>query len=133
MNRDFAIKNTGNYDEWLIEQLKDPEEALSYLEAALEEYREDNDFTALRYAALNFFRAQYSLLKPKNLTGIDISIIEQSRNFTPYPKLINLSQDLSYSDALIGNLGLSKNEEPTVKYLDRIPSKALVDVGITYE
>ena len=28
-------RNTGDYDEWLIEQLKDPEEALVYLEAAL--------------------------------------------------------------------------------------------------
>jgi len=41
MNKDFILKNTRSYDEWLIEHLKDPEEAQTYLGASLEEYEKD--------------------------------------------------------------------------------------------
>ena len=77
MNKDFVIKNTRNYDEWLIEQLKDPEEALAYLEAALEEYIADNDVNALGCAVLNFFHAQYLTLQLTSLTGIYINNFER--------------------------------------------------------
>ena len=46
MDRDFVLANTSSYDEWLIEHLTDPQEALSYLEAALEAYEEDGDTIA---------------------------------------------------------------------------------------
>ena len=132
MNREFVFENTGNYDEWLIEQLRDPEVALSYLETALEEFEADNDFTALRIATLNFFRAQYSRMKSVNSTGIEENILEQSPEFTSSQYLFDLSQDPSFSDPPLGNRGISKSKEPDVQNLDRFPSEALVDIGVSY-
>lgn len=52
MDRETILKKTGSYDEYLIESLRDPEEAAAYLQVALEEYQEDGDLefflTALR-------------------------------------------------------------------------------------
>lgn len=50
MNKNFILQNTRSYDEWLIEQLKDPKESLSYLEAAFDAYQKDGDTTALQIA-----------------------------------------------------------------------------------
>ncbi len=58
MNRDFILKNTRSYDEWLIERLKDPEEARGYLEASLEEYEKDGDTMALLLAMRDVAQAQ---------------------------------------------------------------------------
>jgi DNA-binding phage protein len=58
MNKDFILKNTRSYDEWLIEHLKDPEEAQTYLEASLEEYEKDGDTTALLLALRSVAQAQ---------------------------------------------------------------------------
>ena len=133
MNREFAIGNTANYDEWLIEQLRDPDEALSYLEAAIEEYSVDNDFIALRYATLNFFRAQYSLLRPKSPIGIDLETLEHGRDFTPDPIVINWTNNIDSSVVLPENRGLGKNKEHAVHHREQSPSKALVGVSVTYE
>lgn len=55
MDREFIIKNTGNYRDEMIEDLKDPKEARAYLEAVLEEYKKDGDkrplFRALQYVS----------------------------------------------------------------------------------
>lgn len=133
MNREFAIGNTANYDAWLIEQLRDPEEALSYLEAAIEENSVDNDVIALRYATLNFFRAQYSLLTPKSPIGVDLESLEHDRDFTPDPLVINWTNNISSSVVLPENRGLGKNPEPAVHHREQSPSKALVGVSVTYE
>ena len=90
MNRAFVMENTGDYDEWLIEQLKNPEEALVYLEAALEAYEEDSDDSALMQAVLSVARAQNCLLKLAAQTGIDIDNLERSPYVMPSPKLNNL-------------------------------------------
>jgi len=90
MNEAFVMENTGDYDEWLIEQLKDPEEALVYLEAALEAYEEDSDDTALMHAVLSVARAQNCLRKLAAQTGIDIDSLERSLHVIPSPKLDNL-------------------------------------------
>ena len=133
MNKDFVIKNTGNYDEWLIEQLKDPEEALVYLEVALEAFRADNDVIALKCAALNVIHAQYYSLKLTNLTGIDLGIFEQSQNITSNPKSSNSPPNLSSLDLVICSWGLGKRDKAAVQYVDHIPSGGLVDIGVTYE
>ena len=133
MNREFAIGNTANYDEWLIEQLRDPEEALSYLEAAIEEYSVDNDFIALRYATLNCFRAQYSLLRPKSPIGVDLESLEHDRDFTPDPLVIDWTSNITSSNVLPESGGLGKNLEPAVHHREQSPSKDLVGVSVTYE
>ncbi|MDE0633277.1 MAG: hypothetical protein OXH73_17360 [Caldilineaceae bacterium] len=90
MNEAFVMENTGDYDEWLIEQLKDPEEALVYLEAALAAYEEDSDDTALMHAVLSVARAQNCLRKLAAQTGIDIDSLERFPHVMPSPKLDNL-------------------------------------------
>ena len=58
MDKAFILKNTRSHDEWLIEYLKDPEEAQNYLEASLEEYEKDGDTTALLLALRSVAQAQ---------------------------------------------------------------------------
>ncbi len=47
------MARTRDYQEALLEALKDPEEAKVYLEVALEEYEEDNDKEAFLLAQRN--------------------------------------------------------------------------------
>ena len=63
MNKDFILQNTGSYDEWLIEQLKDPKESLAYLEAAFDAYEKDGDATALQIALQSVAEAQSGIGK----------------------------------------------------------------------
>lgn len=70
MNKDFILKNTRNYDEWLVEHLKDPEEAQAYLEAVLEEYEKDGDTIALLLALRSVAQAQGGIGKLAERTGI---------------------------------------------------------------
>lgn len=53
MNREFILENTGSYDEWLISRLRNPKEAMEYLDAAIELYNEDNDANALFIALVS--------------------------------------------------------------------------------
>lgn len=43
MNKSKLLKNTTSYHDDLITALRDPREALAYLQVALEEYQEDNN------------------------------------------------------------------------------------------
>ncbi len=58
MNREAILKHTSSYEEDLIEDLKDPEEAKSYLEAAFESYEEDGDTETLLMAVRDVIEAQ---------------------------------------------------------------------------
>ena len=49
------------YNEYLIQSLQDPEEAQAYLAAALEEYNNDRDLTALMFALQALAYAQGGL------------------------------------------------------------------------
>ena len=55
------MARTRDYQEALLEALKDPEEAKVYLEVALEEYEEDNDKEAFLLALRNVAEAQGGL------------------------------------------------------------------------
>jgi len=58
------------YDEYLIESLKDPNEAEGYLNASLEAYMEDNDAMALMLSLEHLARAKYSITQVSKKTGI---------------------------------------------------------------
>lgn len=58
------------YDEYLIETLKDPNEAEGYLNASLEAYMEDNDAAALMLSLEHLARAKYSITEVSKQTGI---------------------------------------------------------------
>ncbi len=58
MNKEIIFKNTNSYEDGLIEDLKDLEEAKNYLEAALLAYEEDDNIEALLLALRHVAKAQ---------------------------------------------------------------------------
>jgi probable addiction module antidote protein len=58
------------YEDYLIESLKDPEEAEAYLNASLEAYMEDNDSQALMLALEHLARAKYSITEMAKQAGV---------------------------------------------------------------
>ena len=98
MNRDFVLDNTGSYDDWLIECLKDPREALSYLEAALEAYEKDSDAIALLLALRSVAYAQGRIGKLTAGTGI-------SRDLLDAAPAGNLNRRLDNLPAILSSLG----------------------------
>lgn len=63
-------KSTGNYDDYLLNQLKNPKEAKEYLESSLEAYEEDGDTKALLLAMRDVAKAQGGIGKLAKRTGI---------------------------------------------------------------
>jgi DNA-binding phage protein len=63
MDNKTLQNDTGSYDEFLLEQLKDPQEARAYLEASLEAYEEDGDTAALLLAIRDVATAQGGIAK----------------------------------------------------------------------
>lgn len=59
-----------DYDEYLINSLKDEEEATAYLNASLEAYLEDKNAQALMLAFENLVRAKYSFTELAKRLGI---------------------------------------------------------------
>ena len=58
MNKEAILKHTTSYEEELLEDLKDPEEAQAYLAAAFEAYEEDGDTKTLLLAMRDVTEAQ---------------------------------------------------------------------------
>ena len=58
MNKDTILKRTSNYQDELIKDLQDTEEAKAYLEAAFEAYDEDGHTDVLLLAMRNVAQAQ---------------------------------------------------------------------------
>lgn len=58
MDKDILLKRTSNYQDDLIEDLRDAEEARAYLEAAFAAYDEDGHTDALLLAMRNVAQAQ---------------------------------------------------------------------------
>ena len=57
----MAKKSQSNFREWkdyLVEKLRDPEEAMAYLQVAIEEYQNDHHLDALLLALDNIAKAQ---------------------------------------------------------------------------
>ena len=58
MNREFILKHTTSFRDHFLEDLKDPEFAQYYLEAALEDYEKDGDTESLWVAIRDVAEAQ---------------------------------------------------------------------------
>lgn len=72
------LKNSRPYEEGLIEDLKDPEEARAYLEAVLEEYKKDGDERPLLRALQYVSEAQDGKDKLHEL-GFNIRVEQRER------------------------------------------------------
>lgn len=62
MNGDFGFGRMKSYDEWLVEKLRDPRRALSYLKSEYEEFEIDGDVEALKNALPIYLRSQQHVL-----------------------------------------------------------------------
>lgn len=71
MNKENLLKNTTSYHDDLIASLKNPDEAYSYLQVAVEEYQEDNDAEALLVALRNVALAQGGMTKLAQKTHLN--------------------------------------------------------------
>ena len=70
MNKEAILKHTTSYVDELLEDLKDPEEAQAYLEAAFESYEEDGDTDALLLAMRDVAEAQGGIGRLAKRTSI---------------------------------------------------------------
>jgi DNA-binding phage protein len=58
MNREKLLKNTGSFDDYMMESLSDSEYAKIYLMVALQDYHEDGDAEAFFDALSDVLEAQ---------------------------------------------------------------------------
>ncbi len=63
MSKSKLLKHTTNYHNELIESLKNPIEALAYLQVAFDEYQQDNDIELLLVALRNVAEANGGIAK----------------------------------------------------------------------
>jgi len=95
MNRETALKHTTSFKENLKKALKDPKEALAYLEAALNAYEADSSTSALLLAMRDVAEAQGGIGQLAKRVGITrehlYSVLASKHN----PRLDNLLEILS--------------------------------------
>jgi len=95
MDKEFILKNTRSHNEWLIEYLKDPEEAQNYLEASLEEYEKDGDTTALLLALRSVAQAQDGIGQLATRTAVSREHLYDILASQHIPRLDNVLSILS--------------------------------------
>ncbi len=83
-------QNTGNYEEWLINCLKNKKEATAYLQVALEEYQNDGDFEAFLLALRHVAEAQGGIGKLSKRTHLNRENLYKALSGKGNPKLQTL-------------------------------------------
>ncbi|MEO8400695.1 MAG: addiction module antidote protein [Gammaproteobacteria bacterium] len=78
---------TGNYEEWLIESLKNKKEAATYLQVALEEYQNDGDLEAFMLALRHVAEAQGGIGKLSKKTHLNRESLYKTLSSKGNPKL----------------------------------------------
>ena len=95
MNKEAILKYTTSYEEELLEDLKDPEEARAYLEAAFESYEKDGDTKTLLLAMRDVAEAQGGVGKLAKRTSITRQHLYEILASKHNPRLDNLLNILS--------------------------------------
>src|SRR5262245_7681872 len=90
MTKSKIQKMTINYEEWLINSLKDKEEAAAYLQVALEEYQKDNDVQCLLLALRHVAEAQGGLGLLSRKTHLNRESLYKTLSSKGNPKLNTL-------------------------------------------
>jgi len=78
---------TGNYDEWLINSLKNKKAAAAYLQVALQEYQKDGDLKAFLLALRHVAEAQGGLGKLSQKTHLNRVSLYKTLSNKGNPKL----------------------------------------------
>jgi len=82
---------SSDFREYLINSLKDPQEALGYLEVALEEYEKDNNLEAFLLSIRSVAEAQGGLLKLARNTKLNRQNLYKVLSAQGNPKVDTLS------------------------------------------
>lgn len=88
-------KMTGNYEEWLINSLHNKQEAVAYLQVALEEYQKDNDTEALLLALRHVAEAQGGIGTLARKTHLNRESLYKTLSGKGNPKLQTLGMLLN--------------------------------------
>lgn len=94
MNKKYIHKNTSSYHEKLIESLHDKDEAMAYLEVALEEYEEDGDSQTFMFALKNVVEAQGGVGLLSKKTGLDRTHLYRILSNKGNPRFLTLGHIL---------------------------------------
>lgn len=87
MNSHKVKKLTGSYEEWLIESLRDKQEAAVYLQVAFEEFQKDGDIEALLLALRYVAEAQGGLGRLARKTHLNRESLYKTLSKKGNPKL----------------------------------------------
>jgi probable addiction module antidote protein len=105
MNREQALKHTTSFKADLLEDLKDPEFAQHYLEAALDDYDEDGDTESLLLAMRDVAEAQGGVRELSKRVGVTREHLYKVLSSKHNPQLNNLL-------SIVAGLGFRVRLEP---------------------
>ena len=83
-------KMTGDYEKWLIDSLRDKEEAANYLQVALEEYQKDGDTEVLLLALRHVTEAQGGISVLSRKTHLNRESLYKTLSNRGNPRLATL-------------------------------------------
>lgn len=104
-SKDFLAKNTLDYQEELIKSLRDPEQAISYLKVALEEYEQDGDSEFFLLALRNIAEAQGGISALARKTHLNRQNLYRALSGKGNPTFLTL-------EAIMHGLGFRLSVEP---------------------
>jgi probable addiction module antidote protein len=87
MSKTKLLKNTRSYHDELIKDLHDPKESYAYLQAALEEYQEDNNADLLLVALRNVAEARGGIAKLAKKTHLNRQSLYKALSKSGNPRL----------------------------------------------
>ncbi len=90
MTKHKIRQHTGDYQEWLINSLKNKKEAAAYLQVALEEYQNDGDSEAFLLALRHVAEAQGGIGKLSKKTHLNRESLYKTLSSKGNPKLQTL-------------------------------------------
>lgn len=92
MTKHKIDRQTLNYDEWLINSLKNKKEAAAYLQVALEEYQKDGDLEAFLLALRHVTEAQGGIGILSQKTHLNRESLYKTLSSKGNPKLQTIGQ-----------------------------------------
>ncbi len=111
-------KKARTFDEWRLDQLKDPKSSRMYIEIALEEYEEDQDKEALFVALRNVTEAQGGISQLADRTGLNRQNLYNALSRNGNPRFDTL-------EAILNALGFRISFSPLKRPRKQQPSPTL--------
>ena len=90
MKKKFILENTVNFNQLLIESLKDPIEASAYLQVALDEFQEDGDNEIFLMALRNIAEAKGGISYLSEITHLNRQGLYNTLSARGNPRLSTL-------------------------------------------